>query len=446
MMDFLWRVAERVLGQAVVVEPVIAPLYGSGAEISIPGSTANDPSAESLATEYEQAIETASPVALPATTSPVKTYSKMNPNEPETHSTQTEYSSSTRKEGWMKPDRVAQEADSSQLPAPPGTEDVALFESKERLAISPRTQSRDVDNPAPPLTGPKRGESSQMQESSLPETHEVSHSEARSASLPDAHAPETLVKPSKPEPTARREVSLFVRESDEESPSDASQSARPVRESMEPMSRRAKEQRNTIIEEPKNRRAEGQERRRENEQTNRRAGEQRTRISSEQKSKDVIEESATPLRSPALSALRHRRDPATEEETSAQNSFSQPVEKRSVIRPVEIKAANKQAGVQKQIDINITERQQRSTQQSHTDSADPVSGGHPEREHSGLPSRATAESRESSMQSAPVIKVTIGRIEVRAASQPLPQAQETALPAPRMSLDDYLKSMSGGRR
>lgn len=62
------------------------------------------------------------------------------------------------------------------------------------------------------------------------------------------------------------------------------------------------------------------------------------------------------------------------------------------------------------------------------------------------PSRTTTANTRPDIQTAPTIKVTIGRIEVRAILPPAPRAQETALPAPKMSLDDYLKSVSGERR
>jgi hypothetical protein len=44
----------------------------------------------------------------------------------------------------------------------------------------------------------------------------------------------------------------------------------------------------------------------------------------------------------------------------------------------------------------------------------------------------------------PIIRVNIGRVEVRAATSPLPR-QQAAKPA-RLSLDDYLRSRSGGQR
>ncbi|HLG14198.1 MAG TPA: hypothetical protein VJH03_06810 [Blastocatellia bacterium] len=54
-----------------------------------------------------------------------------------------------------------------------------------------------------------------------------------------------------------------------------------------------------------------------------------------------------------------------------------------------------------------------------------------------------ASRREGNAVSGPTIRVTIGRIDVRAVSPPQPPAQETAPPAPRMSLDDYLRQQNG---
>lgn len=60
----------------------------------------------------------------------------------------------------------------------------------------------------------------------------------------------------------------------------------------------------------------------------------------------------------------------------------------------------------------------------------------------GQPSTDEAEVRE---QTPPVIRVSIGRIEVRAVSAPSPPAQSTP-PPPRLSLDEYLRGLNGGRR
>ena len=65
--------------------------------------------------------------------------------------------------------------------------------------------------------------------------------------------------------------------------------------------------------------------------------------------------------------------------------------------------------------------------------------------HADSTPRVPASEQASGIQAAPTIKVTIGRIEVRAVSPPQLQPQETALPAPKLSLDDYLKSLKGRR-
>jgi hypothetical protein len=63
------------------------------------------------------------------------------------------------------------------------------------------------------------------------------------------------------------------------------------------------------------------------------------------------------------------------------------------------------------------------------------------------PLAAQAERRETP-ESAPIIRVTIGRIDVRAINAPAPQEARRAAPrpAPQLSLEDYLRQRSGGRR
>jgi hypothetical protein len=48
---------------------------------------------------------------------------------------------------------------------------------------------------------------------------------------------------------------------------------------------------------------------------------------------------------------------------------------------------------------------------------------------------------------APIVRVTIGRIDVRAAPAPVPPPRKTAIPAPpKLTLDAYLKSRKEGAR
>jgi hypothetical protein len=71
---------------------------------------------------------------------------------------------------------------------------------------------------------------------------------------------------------------------------------------------------------------------------------------------------------------------------------------------------------------------------------------HPERSESvepgGSSSYSTRENAFSRVE--PTIRVTIGRIEVRAVSPPSPPPRRTKQPAPEMSLDDYLRARNGG--
>jgi hypothetical protein len=52
----------------------------------------------------------------------------------------------------------------------------------------------------------------------------------------------------------------------------------------------------------------------------------------------------------------------------------------------------------------------------------------------------------TSEASAPVIRVTIGRIDVRAVNAPAPPAQRATPPAPKLSLEEYLRSRGGRKR
>lgn len=78
-------------------------------------------------------------------------------------------------------------------------------------------------------------------------------------------------------------------------------------------------------------------------------------------------------------------------------------------------------------------------------------GKTPQRKQTGPPLSAPRLSpvilREESREQAPVVRVTIGRIEVRATSDSGPHSRKPArLPAPRLTLDAYLKSRKGAAR
>lgn len=66
------------------------------------------------------------------------------------------------------------------------------------------------------------------------------------------------------------------------------------------------------------------------------------------------------------------------------------------------------------------------------------------------PAARTASSQrneqESTLPPAPTVRVTIGRILVRATQAPPPRESRRAAPAPKLSLDDYLKARERGER
>jgi hypothetical protein len=59
---------------------------------------------------------------------------------------------------------------------------------------------------------------------------------------------------------------------------------------------------------------------------------------------------------------------------------------------------------------------------------------------------ARGESNPPEVPAAPIVRVTIGRIEVRAISQPPPPPRPARPAAPRLSLDEYLASQAGRNR
>jgi hypothetical protein len=61
------------------------------------------------------------------------------------------------------------------------------------------------------------------------------------------------------------------------------------------------------------------------------------------------------------------------------------------------------------------------------------------------PSSATSDRGARDSAEPPIIRVTIGRIEVRAAAPPAPPLETVAPPKPKMSLDEYLRQHNGRR-
>lgn len=386
MTDFLGRLAEKLAGQATAIEPVIAPRYGPDKEIFTPDSIAGDTRGESHTADYEQAVETVFPAVPPALASPtVEQFSEIKPAGLETYSTQAEYNAPTAREELIRPEIVRHKVSPGEPPASSSAE--------EDVVIPART--READNQIPSITGPTR-ESHSQKANPLREAPSASRSEAEPSALSRARKRATNVKPLKPETKAQPEVVSFVEQSGKTSPADESQTDKPLRKGIESASKGAR-----------------------------------------------------------ISTQIESRSQSTEENPAYNlENFGHRIESQSAIRSVDVRAAKRPDADGEQHDTKMTERQQQSARQSLKQGEIEIpenralSADNPGalRRRRGLPSHPAVERSESNIQTAPVIKVTIGRIEVRAISLPPPQEQEAALPAPRMSLDDYLKSFSGGRR
>ena len=426
MTDFFGRLADRVRGQSPVVEPVIAPQYGPGAEIFAPAATADDARAGPYPAGYEQAVDTLSPVMPPRTAAPsVEQVSEIRHKRLETHSTQVE-------EVMRRPEAVKRGAGSVQTPVQANAEDAlpassetgegVVIQTHADAVITARTHDRDADSRAPSVTD-RESETPLPTATNLPSgRRSYSEAEAQDSILPDR------ITHLRPETRARREAASFSREPDEPSPAYELGAAKYRAESREPVSRDAE-----VF-----------------------GKDEGGRMKDENRSEDI--DSSFIPHSSSLETLKHPGTPA-------QNSFGQQIENHQAVRPVEVRQVTRRDADGKQYDIKPGELKQQPRRQSLPAPAEiePPDGaispvydsgesrgarpaGRAARRDTGLSFRPSAEKREPSMQSAPTIKVTIGRIEVRAVSTPPPQVQETALPAPRMSLDDYLKSLSGGRR
>ena len=69
-----------------------------------------------------------------------------------------------------------------------------------------------------------------------------------------------------------------------------------------------------------------------------------------------------------------------------------------------------------------------------------------ERGDSRLPRRDFSAVDQRSSNSAPTIRVTIGRVEVRAVQSPPPRPKQAKPEPPKLSLEEYLRKRAGGSR
>lgn len=76
----------------------------------------------------------------------------------------------------------------------------------------------------------------------------------------------------------------------------------------------------------------------------------------------------------------------------------------------------------------------------------PETTSHPETINRMTTGRPLRSDLQGAVSERPIIRVTIGRIDVRAVPPPAPPQQPPPPPAPGLSLDDYLKERNGGER
>ena len=76
----------------------------------------------------------------------------------------------------------------------------------------------------------------------------------------------------------------------------------------------------------------------------------------------------------------------------------------------------------------------------------PETTSHPETINRMTTGRPLRSDLQGAVSERPIIRVTIGRIDVRAVPPPAPPQQQPPPPAPGLSLDDYLKERNGGER
>ncbi len=76
----------------------------------------------------------------------------------------------------------------------------------------------------------------------------------------------------------------------------------------------------------------------------------------------------------------------------------------------------------------------------------PETSSHPQTMNAMTTGRPLRSDLRETVSERPIIRVTIGRIDVRAIPPPPPTLRQPSPPAPGLSLDDYLKERNGGQR
>jgi hypothetical protein len=453
MTDFLSRLVDRVLGDAPVAKPLIAPHFAQGAEIFGPDAASFAVTqTESYRYGDEQAFDTISPGALLDTSSRfVEEKESPGLKRDETEPVQ-------------QPSRAQQPAKARSTP------------NEQKPQQLPGTEARDLSAGIEPLQSEKevqreiaqreisqhelsQGESSQL----VQKPGEVSPANEMRKDMPlPAREPSSIIN-------TRDSARLEARSTEQQkspTPNPGSYSDAEEKLTSSTLSDRAAENLPASLT------------RREGEPVSptragppiilSRATEQKPQQPSGTEARDLSESEQTPLRSTKVATMLEQQKSLPLRPDSAARQIERP----SSVHPADVHPLDARATKQRtnnqyddNQDVKSADGKRPPAQQAASLSVERVipipavpveydSGAsrivRPERitprVRADSPSRATTANTRPDIQTAPTIKVTIGRIEVRAVLPPEPHAQETALPAPRMSLDDYLKSVSGERR
>lgn len=407
MTDFLDRLASSILGEAPVAQPLIAPRFAPGAEIFAPDTPmADDLHAAPSPTGYEQSSDTMSSIAPPVTAFP--------PIE-ERHPADLQHGEQgtlSIEQAAQRSQELAHAADFRNKPAQEPQRGTAaavpLAAFGTAHAAAPQAHLHDLETKNLPASAPEptRELRAQKSESPPPAGPATSRLEVQRIAPLDAREQPVGVEPSHLEKSTRPQVTPVVRETGEILPPDEIHGVAQFSESISPERRSARDPSNV---------------------ESRRTGPDRMATPLADSPVRPLERPPS-LRTPdALEADRRTSDVVGEKHD--ERIVEQQPAREVTLAPAEVEPPEGAAQVRYASRGARVVRPERISALGHADST----------------THAPASDKAPGIQAAPTIKVTIGRIEVRAVSPPQSQPQETALPAPKLSLDDYLKSLRGRR-
>jgi hypothetical protein len=410
MTDFLSRLADRILGDAPGAEPLIAPHFAQGAEIFGPDAI---PFAVTQTDGYRYGDEQESDAISPG---PLLDTSYMFVEETESPRLKREEA-----ESGQQPPRKQQPAKARSTPTPHSDMEegltLSLLPSRpaENFPASMTERDRDSRLPTRAISPPVISLATEQQPSEM---------EARdlSAGIEPLQSEKEIQRE-----IPQREVSKLIKQHVEARPADETRKDMPLSDRAQAPVRSTKE--STRLEARSNEQQKSLAHRPET------AARQIERASSGNPSDAQVTKQKTSNRYGANKAVKS----AEVEKPLARPAASLSVEG---VVPVPAVPVEYDSGGSKIV------RPEKITPRGRADSPLRATISTARPNIHTTPNVQTAPNIQTApnTQTAPTIKVTIGRIEVRAVLPPAPRAQEKALPAPRMSLDDYLKSVSGERR